>query len=67
MQFLETAFKREHKLISVQISVFACVVTMLLIVGAIVYNKTTIHDRVNAVEQRQSIEGGFHNLQKALE
>ncbi|MDR1451955.1 MAG: hypothetical protein LBI57_06470 [Helicobacteraceae bacterium] len=58
---------REQKLIMTQLGVFACVVTLFLVVGAVVYSKTSIHDREEVTEQKQSITSGFRNLQQSAE
>jgi uncharacterized membrane protein YjfL (UPF0719 family) len=50
-----------------QLGVFACVVTLLLVVGAAIYAKTSPHDREEAIQQKQTITGGFRNLQQASE
>ncbi|MDR2152831.1 MAG: hypothetical protein LBO72_08420 [Helicobacteraceae bacterium] len=58
---------KEQKLIMAQLGVFACVITLLLAVGAVVYSKTSIHDREEAIEQKHSITSGFRNLQQSAE
>ncbi|MDR2033602.1 MAG: hypothetical protein LBP89_03095 [Helicobacteraceae bacterium] len=64
---LNDILRKEQKLIMTQLGVFACLITLLLVVGAVVYSKTSIHDRVDAIEQKQSITGGFRNLQQGAE
>ncbi|MDR0664979.1 MAG: hypothetical protein LBF86_05600 [Helicobacteraceae bacterium] len=59
--------QKEQNLIIAQLGIFACVVALFLVVGAAVYSKTSIHDREEAIEQKQSITGGFRNLQQSTE
>ncbi|MGE4295635.1 MAG: hypothetical protein AB7E49_08040 [Campylobacterales bacterium] len=64
---LQQMIHKEQKLILIQIVVFTLIMAILIVVGALVYHKTSIHDREEAIEQKRSIEGGFQGLQKAVE
>ena len=57
-------FIKEQKLIVIQMLVFSIFVATLVVVGAVVYNKTSIYERQDAFEQKRTIEGGFSDLQK---
>lgn len=64
---LQDILHREQKLIVIQVFIFSLIVAVLVVVGALVYQKTSIHDREEAIEQKRSIEGGFIDLRKAVE
>ncbi|MDR0746604.1 MAG: hypothetical protein LBE89_01790 [Helicobacteraceae bacterium] len=55
---------REQKLLAVQLVVFTVILTIAIVMGAFVYNKTSIFDRDDSIDQSQSIQDGFNNLQK---
>lgn len=60
-------FHKEQRLIVVQLVVFSIFVALTIVVGAVVYNKTSIHDKEEMFEQKRSIEGGFTGLRKSVE
>ena len=63
----QAIFHKEQKLIAIQAGIFIFFVAILVVVGALVYHKTSIHDRQEAIEQKRSIEGGFMDLRKSVE
>ncbi|MDR2904718.1 MAG: hypothetical protein LBU73_02020 [Helicobacteraceae bacterium] len=64
LDFIFDAAKREHKLLITQISAFGCFLALILVVGAIVYSKTTVHERENAVDVKRNISDSFQELQR---
>jgi hypothetical protein len=64
---MKNLFYKEQRLIALQVLIFALFLTVTISVGAIVYNKTSIHDVEDLGTGDRSITGGFTNLQKAAE
>ncbi|MDR3162513.1 MAG: hypothetical protein LBT81_01455 [Helicobacteraceae bacterium] len=61
---LKSVFIEEQKLIVLQLVVLTIILTIAIVMGAFVYNKTSIFDRDDSINQSQSIQDGFNNLQK---
>ncbi|GHV01971.1 hypothetical protein AGMMS49521_3070 [Campylobacterota bacterium] len=56
----------EQKLIALQALVFVFLATITITIGAVVYNKTSIH-AVQNTKQTTTITGGFNDLKKNVD
>lgn len=64
---MKELFIKEQRLVVLQVLFFSIFLATLTVIGAVVYNKTTIYERQDALEQKRTIEGGFTDLKDAVD
>ena len=63
---LSSLWQKQQRLIVIQVFIFLICISVIVITGAVVYSKTSIHD-IDRIEQKRTIEGGFLDLRRAVE